>query len=281
MTVSDVDPAERDPFCVSLWQGSPCSKVAILSHLFMGPMGEHTATTEVAVTHRDPSSTECEAAFLFHRGTSAAPAVSFNGRYPDGNLFRTTLPRGGAELLTLTAPDAGQLTTGALYIFARAPCHGGSLQVQARHLLESPSDGKAEELFSVAAQSENDWLGDGDCRRLTALFGNDHDVRIAWVTAQPGQSAPPGTRLRFAEFDLKGNLIGSLDSLEISGHHHAISPWALDRPATIQMCLDVPGASDFQLAIDAMGTTAGGARVQFSTVSIPDDTGPDSGGPNP
>ena len=281
VTVSDVDPAEQDPFCLSLWQDSPCSTVAILPHLFMGPLGEHTARTEVALTHRDPESTECEAAILFHRGTSPAPALSFGGRFPDGNLFRTTLPRGGAELLTLTAPDAQELTSGALYVFARSPCHAGSLQVQARHLLESPSDGETEELFSVAGQSEKDWLGDGDCRRLTALLGNGREVGLASVTAQPGQTAPPGTRLRFAEFDLKGNLIGSLGSLEISGQHQATSPWALDRPAIIQMCLDVPGASNFQLAIAAMDTAASGAKVQFSTVSIPDDTGPDGGGPNP
>ena len=281
VTVSGVDPAEQDPFCLSLWQGSRCSTVAILPHVFLGPLGLHLAGTEVAVTHRDPEAAECEAALLFHRGTSPAPAVSFGGRFPDGNLFRTTLPRGGAELLTLTAPGAGQLTSGALYVFARAPCQAGSLQVQARHLLEGPSDGQTVELFSVAGQSESEWLGDGDCRRLTALFGNGRDVGLASVTVRPGQSAPSGTRLRFAEFDLKGNLIGSLGSLEISGQHQAISPWALDRPATIQMCLDVPGASDFQLAIDAMGTTASGSKVQFSTVSIPDDAGPDGGGPNP
>lgn len=281
VTVSDVDPAEQDPFCLSLWQGSPCSTVAILPHVFLGPLGEHLASTEVAVTHGDPEAAECEAALLFHRGTSPAPAVSFGGRFPDGNLFRTTLPRGGAELLTLTAPGAGQLTSGALFVFARSPCQAGSLQVQARHLLEGPSDGETVELFSVAGQSESEWLGDGDCRRLTALFGNGRDVGLSWVTARPEQSAPPGTRLRFAEFDLKGNFIGSLDSLEISGQHQAISPWSLNRPATIQMCLDVPGASDFQLAIDAMGTTTGGSKVQFSTVSIPDDAGPDGGRPNP
>ena len=280
LTVSDVDPAERDPFCLSLWEGSPCSTVAILPHLFMGPLGEHLARAEVAVTHRDPEPAECEAAFLFHQGTFPGPAVSFEGRFPDGNLFRTTLPRGGAELLTLTAPDAGQLTTGALYLFARSPCHAESFQVRARHLLESPSDGETEELFSVAGQSEKDWLGDGDCRRLTAPFGNGNDVGLASVTARPGQSAPPGTRLRFAEFDLKGNFIGGLGNLEISGQHQATSPWALDRPATIQTCLDVPGASNFQLAIDAMGTTAGAAKVQFFTVSIPEGTGPD-GGPSP
>ena len=281
VTVSDVDPAEQDPFCLSLWEGSSCSTVAILPHLFMGPLGEHLARTEVAVTHRDPESAECEAALLFHRGTSPASAVSFSGRFPDGNLFLTTLPKGGAELLTLTAPDARQLTSGALYVFARAPCHAGSLNVQARHLLESPSDGETEELFSVAGQSEKDWLGDGDCRRLTVLLGNGREVGLAWVTSRPGQSAPAGTRLRFAEFDLKGNFVGGLGSLEISGQHQATSPWTPGRPAIIQMCLDVPGASDFQLAIAAMGTAASGAKVQFSTVSIPDDTGPDGGGPGP
>ena len=281
VTVADVDPVEQEPFCLSLWEGSPCSAVAILPHLFMGPLGEHLAKTEVAVTHRDPRPAECETALLFHRGTSPAPAVSFGGRFSDGNLFRTTLPRGGAELLTLSAPNAQQLTSGALYVFARSPCHAGSLQVQARHLLESPSDGETEELFSVAGQSEKDWLGDGDCRRLTALLGNGREVGLASVTAQPGQTAPPGTRLRFAEFDLKGNFVGGLGSLEISGQHQATSPWTLDRPAIIQMCLDVPGASNFQLAIAAMGTAASGAKVQFSTVSIPDDTGPDGAGPSP
>lgn len=280
VTVSDVDPAEQDPFCFSLWQGSPCSTVAIVPHLFLGPLGEHLAKTEVAVTHKDPEAAHCEVAVLFDQGTSMASAVSFSGRFPDGNLFRTTLPRGGAELLTLTAPDAGQLTSGALYVFARSPCQTGSLQVQARHLLESPSDGETVELFSVVGQSENDWLGDGDCRRLTAMLRNGDNVGLASVTTRPGQSAPPGTRLRFAEFDLKGNLIGSLPSLEIYGQHHATYPWSLDRPATIQMCLDVPGASDFQLAIDALGTTAGGAKVQFSTVIIPGDTGPDDRGPS-
>ncbi|MDE2666159.1 MAG: leucine-rich repeat protein [Acidobacteriota bacterium] len=280
VTVSDVDPAERDPFCLSLWQDSPCSTVAILPHLFLGPLGEHLANTEVAVTHKDPEAAHCEVAVLFDQGTSMASAVSFSGRFPDGNLFRTTLPRGGAELLTLTAPDAGQLTSGALYVFARSPCQTGSLQVQARHLLESPSDGETVELFSVDGQSENDWLGDGDCRRLTAMLRNGDNVGLASVTTRPGQSAPPGTRLRFAEFDLNGNLIGSLGSLEIYGQHHATYPWSLDRPATIQMCLDVPGASDFQLAIDALGTTAGGAKVQFSTVIIPGDTGPDDRGPS-
>ena len=279
--VSDIDPAEQAPFCLSLWEGSPCSTVAILPHLFMGRLGEHTARTELAITHRDPEAAHCEVAVLFHRGTSPAPAVSFNGRYPDRNLSRATLPRGGAKLLTLTAPDAQAPTTGALYVFARSPCHAGSIQVQARHLLEARSDGETEELFSVAGQSESDWLGDGDCRRLTAPFGNGGDLVLAWVTAGPGQSAPPGTRLRFAEFDLEGNLVGSLGSLDVSGQHRATSPWALDRPATIQMCLDVPGASDFRLAVDAMGATAGGARVQFSTVSIPDDAGPDGGGPGP
>ena len=280
VTVSDIDPAEQDPFCLSLWEGAPCSTVAILPHLFMGPLGEHLASTELSVTHKDATATNCEAAFLFHGGTSPAPAVSFGGRFPDGNLFRTTLPMGGAKLVTLTAPDAGQLTSGALYVFARSPCHAGSLQVQARHLLEGPSDGETVEIFSITGQSESDWLGDGDCRRLTAAFGNGQEVGLAWVTARPEQSAPTGTRLRFAEFDLKGNLIGSLGSLEVSGQHQATSPWALDHPATIQMCLDVPGASDFQLAIDAMGTMAGGAKVQFFPVSTPGDTRPDDGGPS-
>ena len=281
VTVSDIDPAEQEPYCLSLWEGAPCATVAALPHVFAGPLGGSIATIELVITNKDPEAADCKAALLFHRGTSPAPPVSFNGQFPDGNLLRTNVPRGGATVLTLASPDARELATGAVYLFARAPCHAGSFHVQARHLLESPSDRETVELFSVAGQSENDWLGDGDCRSLTALFGNGRNVELASVTAQPEQSAPPGTRLRFAEFDLKGNLIGSLGSLEISGQHQSTSPWSFDRPATIQMCLDVPGAGNFQLAIDAMVTTASGARVQFSTVSIPDDTGPDGGSPNP
>ena len=271
ITVADSDPVDQDPYCLSLWGGLPCSTVSTLPHVFMGPLGENLAKTEVVVTHRDPQPSDCEVALLFHQGTSPASAVSFNGQFLDQNLLHTTLPRGGAEILTLTAPDAGEMVVGALYVFTRSPCSPNSLHVQGRYLLESQSDGEIEELFSVPGQSEKDWLGDGDCRVLTGVFGSGRNLGLTSVTAQPGQSAPPGTRLRFAEFDLKGNFIGGLPSLEISGRHQALSPWEFDQPTIIQMCLDVPGTSDFQLAVAATGTMDNGTKVQFSNESFPSD----------
>ncbi len=269
LTVVDADPAEPDPFCLSLWQGAPCSTSAILPHVFMGPLGESVAATELVVTHRDPGAAECEAAVLFHRGTSPAPAVSFNGRYLQSNLLRATLPSGGARVLTLTAPQARELAAGALYVFTRSPCTADSLQVQGRTLLVNGIDGEIEEMLPAAGQSPNDWLGNGDCRRVTALFGEGRSLGLAWVAARPGQAAPAGTRLHFAAFDLKGNFLANLSSLEVSGSHQALAPGAFDQPAILQTCLDVPGGGDFRLALTAIGGKAAGKQVQWAPRGLP------------
>ena len=281
LTVSDFETDNEDPFCLSLWDGAPCSTVATLPHVFMGTLDESMARTELVVTHRDPRATDCEVVVLFHQGTTPAPAVSFDGQFPDRNLRHATIARGGAEFLTLTAPDAQEATVGAVSVFTRSPCTAGSLHVQGRAVLENQFDGTVDELYSSGSQSSGDLLADGDCRRWTGRFGNGDDVVFAVVPAQPGQSVPSGTQLHFRAFDLKRNPVGTLDSLEVSGRHQALSFGEFDRPTVIEMCLDVPGASPLQLAVSVLGTRTTGTRVQFSTGSLPGNSESEDTGSGP
>ena len=39
LTVSDFEPDDQDPFCLSLWDGAPCSTVTTLPYVLMGPLG--------------------------------------------------------------------------------------------------------------------------------------------------------------------------------------------------------------------------------------------------
>ena len=241
----------------------------------VGPLGESVARTELVLTNRDPEAAGCEAAVLFHRGTSPAGAVSFNGHIPDDNLLLTTVPRGGAEILTLAAPEAEVSETGAVHVFTRSPCTAGSLHVEGRTLLENPSSGEIEELVSVPTQSPQDWLGDGDCRVLTGVFGNGRDVVLALVTAQPNRAALPGTRLEMRSFDLNGNFTGKLPGVEVSGVQGVLSPREFQRPAMIEACLNVPGAdSTFRLAVTAIGSKAAGGQVQYGAERLAGGSGP-------
>ena len=181
----------EDPFCLSLWDGLAYATAANLPHVYVGPAGANIAATEVVLSNTDPNPSACEVALLFHRGTGPAPPVRFNGRLADPNLFHATISREGAAIVTLTAPGAQELLTGAVYVYARSPCTASSLQVQGRTLIEQ-ADGTIGELFSLASQSPRDWLGDGDCRVLTGVFGNGRNLGLAAVTARPGGGAPPG-----------------------------------------------------------------------------------------
>ena len=263
VTVIGADPQDREPFCLSLWDGAPCSAPAVFPHVLLGPLGESLASAEIVLTNRDPGPAACEAALLFHRGTSEAPPVSFDGLFPEGNLLHATLPRGGASVLTLVAPDAQARLAGALSLFTRSPCTGDSLHVEGRTLLRGEADGEIEEMFSLDAQSSEDWLGDGECGMLTGGFGNGRAERIVLVTAEPGGAAPPGTRLHARAFDLEGNFMGGLASLEVSGSHQVLPRWNLGSPRIIELCLDVPGESGFRLAATVIGSKAAGGRVQY------------------
>ena len=262
--------AEEDPFCRSLWDGLPCATAANLPQVYLGTREESTATTEVVITNSDPNPSACEIALLFHQGTSEGPAVSFNGQLMDRNLFQATIPREGAEIVTLTAADAQELVTGAVFVYARSPCTAASLHVQGRSLIENRNNGEIEELLSVAGQSPRDWLGDGDCRVLTGIFGNGRNVSLASVTAQPGSAAPAGTTLRFRAFDLTGELTGSPSSLSLSGAGHSAEPWEFDQPRIIEMCLEIPGTSNYQTALMAFGSKVTGVRTQVTAESFAD-----------
>ena len=198
----------EDPYCSSLWDGLACATAANLPQVYVGASGANTASTEVVLSNTDPDPSECEVALLFHRGTSQAPPVRFNGRPEEGNLIHVTISREGAAIVTLTAPEASGLLSGAVYVYARSPCTADSLEVQGRTLIEG-SDGTIEELLSLASQSPRDWLGDGDCRVLTGVFGNGRNLGFAAVAAQPGGAAPGGARFRFRSFDAGGRFIGA------------------------------------------------------------------------
>ena len=262
--------APEDPFCLSLWDGLPCATVANLPQVYLGPLEASTATTEVVIANSDPNPSACEVALLFHQGTSEGPAVSFNGQPMDRNLLQATIPREGAEIVTLTAPQAQDLVTGALYVYARSPCTADSLHVQGRSLIENRNSGEIEELLSVAGQSPRDWLGDGDCRVLTGVFGDGRNVSLASVTTQPGSAAPAGATLRFRTFDVNGKLTGSAASLAVSGARHSSEPWEFDEPRIIEMCLEIPGTSNFQTVLMAFGSKATSLRKQVTAESFAD-----------
>ena len=268
VTVIGDDPEDREPFCLSLWEGESCSSPAVLPHVLLGPLGESIASAEILLTNRDPGPAACEAALLFHRGTSEAPPVSFDGLFPEGNLLGATLPRGGAEVLTLAAPDARASLGGAVSLFTRSPCTGDSLHLEGRTLLAGEADGGIEEIFSLKAQSPEDWLGDGECGTLVGVFGGGREERIAVVAADPGEAAPPGTRLEARAFDHEGNFIRRLASLEVSGSHRVLPRWNLTRPTIVELCLDVPGESNFRLAATAIGSKTARDGVQYYSESL-------------
>ena len=268
VTVIGADLEDREPFCLSLWEGESCSSPAVLPHVLLGPLGESRATAEILLTNRDPGPAACEAALLFHRGTSEAPPVSFDGLFPEGNLFGATLPRGGASVLALAAPDAEASLGGAVSLFTRSPCTGDSLHLEGRTLLAGEADGEIEEMFSLEAQSPEEWLGDGECRTLVGVFGGGREERVVVVAADPGGGAPPGTRLEARAFDLEGNFMGRLASLEVSGSHQVLPRWNLTRPTIVELCLDVPGESGFRLAATVIGSKTAGSGAQYYSESL-------------
>ena len=279
--ISGPDPLDRDPFCLSLWEGSPCATVATLSPVMAGTQGNHQARTEVVITNTDPLPTECETALLLHQGTTPAPEILFDRQSVERNLLYASIPRGGAEILTLTAPDVRELSVGAAYLFTRSPCTAGSLHVRGNYLIEDPISRQIEELFSINGQSEEDWLQDGDCRLLTGVFGNGRNLEFAVVTTRPEGAAPPGARLRFQTYDLNGNSLGRLPSLEISGQYQVHSFPELQQPRIIRICLEVPGTTTFGLAFTAIGNKSSGVKVQYATERFPADPTRDEADPSP
>ena len=275
VTVSDADPERRDPYCLSLWGGARCWTAGVLPHAVAGPLGGSMARTEVVLTNRDPGAGGCEAALLFGRGTGPAGAVSFDGIFPEGNLLRTTVPRGGAQVLTLEAPEGERARTGAVHLFTRSPCSDSSLKAEGRILMEDPTNGQIEELVSLPSQPPEAWLGDGDCRLLTGVFGSGRDLALSVATAEPNLPAPPGTSLDLRTFNLTGAFIRRLPGLEISGVQQVLSTGRWNRPLVIEACLNVPGTrSSFRLAVTAIGSKDSGSGSQYGIESLPGGPGP-------
>ena len=275
VTVTDFYPEEREPFCLSLWEETPCSSSAVLSNAIVGVIGESIARMELILTNRDPGARSCETAVLFHRGTGPAGAVSFDGRFPEGNLRRITVPKGGAEVLTLEAPEGEPSRGGAVHVFTRSPCTASSVQVQGRILIKNPGSGEIEELVSLTTQSPEDWLGDGDCRVLTRVFGNGRDVVLAAVTTEPDHPAPPGTTFDLHALDLTGKFLRQLPSPEITGAHQILSTGRWNRSVIIEACLNIPGtASPFRLAVTAIHSNTAGLSVQYGVENLTGGSSP-------
>ena len=221
------------------------------------------------LSNTDPNPSACEVAVLFHRGTSEAPPVRFNGRQEEGNLFQATISREGAEIVTLTAPGAQELLSGAVYVYARSPCTAASLEVEGRTLIEG-ADGTIEELFSLRSQLPEEWLGDGDCRVLTGVFGNGRNLGFAAVTTQPDSTAPGGTRLRFRAFDEAGAFVGTPREVSLTGAQDLYWPWEFGEPRIVEMCLEAPGASNFRAAVMPIGSQSSGSKVQYAAEGFVD-----------
>ena len=254
----------HDAYCLSLWDRESCATVAVIPHVFMGPLGENDAHAEIVLTRLDSKDQICDVALLYHRGSAAAPGILFNDRFVERNLLRTTVPMKGAQILTLTV-DSAELTAGALSVFVRSPCAAESLQIQGRYLVENRMDGQIREVLSVSGQSPQQWLGDGDCQVLMGAFGDGSDLGFVSVSADPERIAPFGTRLHFRAFDLDGNPIGNRTGMEITGEHNAAFPWNFQEPTTIEMCLDVPEMdSDYKISTTAIGILRQGENIQWN-----------------
>ena len=126
------------------------------------------------------------------------------------------------------------------------------------------------EAFSVLPQAFGDWLTDGDCRFLSSRFGSQDDIGLAMVTAEPGQSAPTGTKLRFQGYNWQGEDLGSLGSLEVTGVQHALTPWKLNEPHLIRLCLDVPDdqPKEFRLSLIAIAARVSSRNIQYSSTTL-------------
>ena len=88
--------------------------------------------------------------------------------------------------------------------------------------------------------------------------------------AQPGETAPAGTRLRFRSFDAGGGFIGAPAEVALTGAQGLFWPWEFSQPRIIEMCLEVPGASNFQAAVLAIGSAASGSREQYASQRFTD-----------
>lgn len=240
---------------------TPVPETQILTHVFAGSLAGSTAETNITITNRTEET--CKASVWFHRGTEESLAVRFNGEYLDGNRMETVIEGGTVRSVLLTADPGHGLAVGAVYV-EQTECVVGALQVEGRYLIIQ-QDGEIMETFSVLPQRDSDWLRDGECRILSNVFGEQDNIGLVMVTAQPGESAPNGTRMTFEAFDWQGNFVEEPPSLEVTGEQHALNPWEFSEPRMVKLCLDVPDnqPEGFRLSLMAIAARATSRNVQY------------------
>ena len=56
----------------------------------------------------------------------------------------------------------------------------------------------------------------------------------------------------------------------LTGVQDLFWPWTFSQPRIIEMCLEVPGASNFQTAVIAIASQTGGSREQYASQRFAD-----------
>ena len=69
---------------------------------------------------------------------------------------------------------------------------------------------------------------------------------------------------------MNGRLSGSSSSLAVSGARNSSEPWAFDQPRIIEMCLEIPGTSNFQTALMAFASKTTSRKTQITAASFAD-----------
>ena len=77
---------------------------------------------------------------------SAGPAISFNGQARKRNLFQATIPREGAAIVTLAAPEsqAQDPLKGTVQVYVRSPYTAASLGDRLCNIILYYASGKTE-----------------------------------------------------------------------------------------------------------------------------------------
>ncbi len=150
-----------------------------------------------------------------------------------------------------------------------AGCSAGDLQVEGRYLITDRDD-QIREVFSALPQTDSDWLSDGDCRMLSDSFGSRDNIGLAMVTAQPGETAPSGTKMTFEAYDWQGNFVEEPPSLEVTGAQHALNPWKFSEPRLVKLCLDLPDdqPTGFRLSLISLAARVSSRNVQYSSSAL-------------
>ena len=243
--------------------------IATLGQAFAGPLGSDIAFTTVEITNRDQNQTSCEVELSFDQGSQAAPPVAINGALVPDNTVIGTIPPGGAQSFKLTSDE---LAIGIVKV--KTESDSSSLSTSGSYTL---SNGSITEVFSIAANTSETWLKDGQCRVFTAFLGTDTEGFVrntGMATASVlGEAAPEGTQLVLETFNAAGAPVviqGFDPRTPITGIHTPVFPF--DPPAlglnglcTIVACLDVPSEGNgFTLDMTLVGVKQKGG-VQYES----------------